>query len=184
MFSMKVDDEIELALLEDHHAQLDYDLIDRNRDYLGEWMSWIPSTTSVDSALWFARESRNKFAHNNGFDSAIWYRGEMVGSIGLVGVDSSNRKTEIGYWVSEDYQGKGIVTRACRAVIDYAFDVLKVNRLELRAATGNTKSRAVAERLGFTQEGVLRQSDRFVDHYKDMVMYSLLADEWAALKNQ
>jgi ribosomal-protein-serine acetyltransferase len=83
----------------------------------------------------------------------------------------------------DEFEGKGLVTKTCRALIDYAFNELGLNRMIISCATENQKSRAVPERLGFTQEGILRQSEWLRDHFVDMVVYGLLASEWRVESN-
>ena len=93
------------------------------------------------------------------------------------------KKGELGYWVSEQFQGKGIVTRSCQQLLKHAFTHLGLNRIVLRFKhvsddNENGRSRRVAERLGFTQEGVQRQGGVARGEFMDMVVYSLLAEEW------
>ena len=88
------------------------------------------------------------------------------------------RRTEIGYWLAEPQQGRGIMTRACRRFIDYLFDDVKLNRVEIRCATENDRSRAIPKRLGFKEEGVLRQVQMIHDRLVDHAVYGMLADEW------
>jgi ribosomal-protein-serine acetyltransferase len=103
--------------------------------------------------------------------------GRMIGAGGLLGVEWEARKTGIGYWLAEEHQGRGLMTRAVQAMSDYAFDELDLNRVEIHVGTENRKSRAIPERLGFQQEGVLRDYERIGDRYLDMVVYALLAQD-------
>ena len=98
--------------------------------------------------------------------------------IGFHRVDWVNRATSIGYWIGAASQGRGIVTEAVRALTSYAFDVWELNRVEIRAATGNGRSAAIPLRLGFVEEGVARQSERHGDSFKDLAVYSMLAADW------
>ncbi|MNS61051.1 putative ribosomal N-acetyltransferase YdaF [compost metagenome] len=91
---------------------------------------------------------------------------------------SLNRKASIGYWLGSAYQGKGLMTKSCKALIDYSFAELGLNRIEIRAGVGNQKSRSIPERLGFTEEGVIRQAELNEDRYIDHVVYGILASEW------
>ncbi len=88
----------------------------------------------------------------------------------------------IGYWLGGEYEGKGIMTRACTALIDYGFGELGLNRIVIRASTENTRSQAVPLRLGFTREGVERQAEWLNDHFIDMIVYSMLRSEWQVMK--
>jgi ribosomal-protein-serine acetyltransferase len=106
----------------------------------------------------------------------------VAGYIGLNRIDWANYRTEIGYWIGASFQGRGIMTRSCRAMLAYAFDELKLNRVEIYCAVDNLRSRAVPERLGFRKEGVMRQAERVHERYHDLVCYSMLAAEWRDLK--
>jgi ribosomal-protein-serine acetyltransferase len=85
---------------------------------------------------------------------------------------------EIGYWISAKFEGNGIITHSCKALIAYAFNELKLNRVEIRCATENGRSRAIPERLGFKLEGVLRESEWRHTRFYDMAIYGLLQNEW------
>jgi ribosomal-protein-serine acetyltransferase len=113
----------------------------------------------VEHTKTFIESALKGFAENNGMNCGIYYQGRMAGCIGLHGYDWSNKKTSIGYWLGAEYQGKGIMTSTCKAIIDYIFNELKLNRVEIRAAVSNAKSRAIPERLGFVQEGIVRQGN-------------------------
>ncbi len=93
-------------------------------------------------------------------------------------IDSSNRKAMIGYWVGQEFRGRGFAKRATRAVCDYAFRERNLNRIEIRCATGNTASQAVPIALGFQREGVLRANEWLYDHFVDHIVFSTLATDW------
>jgi ribosomal-protein-serine acetyltransferase len=141
-------------------------------------MPWAAGST-LDTTREFIRSRRLEFARSGGFSSVIVERDRLVGSIGLPNVDHDRRSCEIGYWLGRSGHGRGTATLAVRALIDHAFGAGQLNRVVIRAGVGNLRSRAVAERLGFTLEGVLRQAERHPDgHYVDLAVYSLLASEW------
>lgn len=180
MFSHRIDDELELQLLEEWHAEALFAVMDRNRAYLREWLPWLDGIHSPDDTRGFIRSAREQWGRNDGFAAGIWFQGQPVGMIGFHAIDWPNRMTSIGYWLAAAYQGRGIVTRACRAIVGHAFAELGLNRVEIRCATGNRKSCAIPERLGFTCEGIARQAEWLYDHYVDLVIYAMLADEWPA----
>ena len=175
---LRVDDELEVVPLEAAHAEAVFAAVERNRAYLRQWLPWLDHVKSVDDERAFIARSTAQAAANNGFHAGIWRDGDVVGTIGFHYVDWANRKTELGYWVDQGEQGKGIITRSCRAAVDFAFAEWKLNRVVIFCATGNTRSRAVPERLGFTLEGVYRQAEWLYDHYVDLAAYAVLAREW------
>ncbi|EPZ41043.1 MULTISPECIES: GNAT family N-acetyltransferase [Alicyclobacillus] len=178
MFCLRVDDEIQLKLLEIRDAEKMYALTDHSRTYLREWLPWVDATTSVADTLAFIESTLRQFASNQGFQAGVLYHGELVGAIGCHGVNWANRSASIGYWLSHDKQGKGIMTRACRAVTDTLFKEYGLHRVEIRAAVENRKSRAIPERIGFVQEGICRDVEWVDNRYVDHVVYVMLEREW------
>lgn len=175
---IKIDATTELHLLTENDAAAIYLLIESNRAYLREWLPWIDYTQSVEDEQAFISNACIQYQNNQSFIYAIWYQQQIVGTIGYNQLDWTNRKVDIGYWLAAQYQGKGIMTRSCRALIGYAFDDLKLNKVEIRCATMNTHSCAIPQRLGFIQEGTMRQAEWLYDHYVDLKLYGLLASEW------
>lgn len=179
MFCLPVDDDIKLCLLESHHAEVLFALVDTNRAHLRRWLAWVDHNTEVEHSRQFIRASLESFAHNEGFCTGIFYRGQLVGLLGSAKFNLEDRVVELGYWLSAEFEGRGIITRACCVILRYLFEERGFNRVQIRCATGNHRSCATPERLGFTREGVLRQEGRVGDgSYVDLVMYSLLAEEW------
>ncbi|HYM40721.1 MAG TPA: GNAT family protein [Thermoplasmata archaeon] len=179
---IRVDEEIDLRLVRKRDATEIFALTERNRAYLRRWLPWVDGTRSVEDTRAFIQRSQEQVRVGQGFQSGIVFRGELVGVMGFVYVDGANRRAEIGYWISEDHQGRGIMTRACRALVDFAFGSLRLNRVEIRADMENRRSRAIPERLGFRQEAVFRGAGWMYDHHIDLVMYSMLRDEWDAAR--
>ena len=173
---LDVTEELYLRLLEEADAEELYRLVEANRPYLAEWLPWAAGQTLAGTAE-FIRKTHRQLDDNDGFQGALVLDGRIAGAGGLIGIDWEARKTGIGYWLAEEHQGRGLMTRAVRAVTDYAFDDLDLNRVEIQVGTGNAKSRAIPERLGFRLEGVLREYERVGDRYLDIVVYSLLARE-------
>lgn len=175
---LTIDEEIQLRLFEERYAEEYFALVERNRAYLQEWMPWATYESSFEASKAYMKQTLLQFANNEDMDMGIWYQNRLVGAIGFPRLDWADRKTEIGYWLAASMQGKGIVTRACRTLVTFAFEQYHLNKVEIHCATGNTRSRAVPERLGFTQEGIIRQAEKFADHYNDLVIYGMLASEW------
>lgn len=182
MFSHTIDDELLLRLPEERFSEEATALIRENSRHLSEWLPWVTEGFSVEDAREFVRRNLRQFADNQGFSTQIVWRGRVAGQVGFNTIDWANRSTEIGYWLAAEFQGRGIMTRSCRALVAYAFDTLKLNRVAIHCATTNAKSRAIPERLGFRQEGIFRQAEWVHDHYNDLVVYSMLAAEWASLR--
>src|SRR5436305_920218 len=138
MFRIVVDEDLEMRLLDERDAEQLFALTDRNRAYLRQWLPWLDDTTRPADTLAFIRSALEQFTGENGFQVGIIYRGDLVGVAGLHYINRQDRKTEIGYWLAEQFQGLGIMTRCCRALIDYAFNVLGLHRVDIPCATENT----------------------------------------------
>jgi len=174
---LSVTDDVGLRLLKEADDQELHALIEANRVQLARWLPWAEGQ-GFEETLEFIRKTRSQASENDGFQAAIVLDDGIIGMIGYPGVDWGNRSTRIGYWLDEAHQGRGIVTAAVRVLVDHALTVWQLNRVEIRAATENRRSRAVPERLGFSPEGTLRKAELVGGRYVDCVVYSMLAEEW------
>lgn len=172
MHMAKVDDEVELRLLQASDTEELFSLVDGNREYLRRWLPWVDDNTSVEQTREFIEGRAGRSAWG------IWYRGALVGVIDYHVIDWEEGKTEIGYWLAYSWQGRGIMTRACRAMIDHAFAGLGMRRVEIHCAVQNERSRAIPKRLGFVEEGTIQQGQQLRDRFVDVVVYGMLSSEW------
>lgn len=165
----------EIAL---NDADAIFQTIDTQRDYLGQWLPFVTLTQSVDFTRSFIQSILDTPYEVREHTFVVLYEGEFAGLVGFRDTDRANRKTEIGYWLSEPYQHKGIVTKAVQTLITFAFEALAMNRIQIRCAVGNTPSRRIPIRLGFQFEGVERAGELFPDgRFRDLEVYSLLKQE-------
>lgn len=178
VITLPIDDDLVLRQLSESDASPLFAVIDKNRTFLRQWLPWLDTSNSPEDTLFFIRTALEQFANNDGFAAGIHYKNVVVGTIGFHKVDWLNRSVEIGYWLAEDYQGKGIVTKSCKAFMDHAFGEWHLHRVQIRCAVGNSKSCRIPERLGFVREGVQREAEFLYDHYVDLVVYGMLENEW------
>lgn len=177
-FTIPVKDKLKIQPWLVSDSQELFELVDANREMLQEWLIWVPQTKTQADIEEFILKCQKGYEKKSGMQMGLWDGEKLVGTIGLNNIDLGSKKASIGYWLSGHYQGKGAMTSATKALIDYAFDTLELNRIELKIASKNTKSRAVAERLGFQEEGTLRQDELLNGEYHDYVVYSLLREEY------
>ncbi|WP_435002666.1 GNAT family N-acetyltransferase [Bacillus atrophaeus] len=180
MFLYKIDDDVSLKLPELKDAERVFELTDHSREYLRQWLPWLDETTSVEDTKGFIQSCLKSYAENKGLTTFILYKGSIVGTAGYNQINWTDKTAYIGYWLGKEYQGYGIMTKTAKALTDYAFQELKLNRVDIRAAEGNSKSRAIPERLGFVCEGRIRQAEWLYDRYADHIVYGMLADEWTS----
>ncbi|RLQ94618.1 GNAT family N-acetyltransferase [Falsibacillus albus] len=178
MFTLKVNEELSLKLLEKEDAKELFALVDESRNYLREWLPWVDNMKHEKEYEPVIEMWLKQFAAHDGFQVGILYKGYLAGMVGYHGINWSNRRTSIGYWLAEKYQGNGIMTAAVKALIDLAFEEYQLNRVEIQCGVENHKSKSIPERLGFKQDGIVRDAEYLYDHFHDCVMYSILAKEW------
>ncbi len=155
---------------------------DACRARLRRWLPWVDATRSAADTAAFIRVAMEQEADGEGFHALILYEGRLAGIIGHHGFHHAHRTVSIGYWLGDAFEGRGLMTAACRAMTGYAFAALGVHRVEIRAAVENRRSRAVAERLGFRLEGVLRGAELLADGFADHAVYGMLSTDWARLR--
>jgi ribosomal-protein-serine acetyltransferase len=149
--------------------------VDQNRDRLRDWLPWVDATRSPDDVRTFIERCAASEGKMRSF--GIYVDGVLAGNIGFT-LDEDNA-AEVGYWIGGAFEGRGLVTEAARALVRYGFEERGLRRIQLTAAVENERSLAVADRLGMTREGVLRKAGRIrEDRYLDLVMYSILREEW------
>ncbi|SDJ83631.1 GNAT family N-acetyltransferase [Sediminibacillus albus] len=178
MFTYDIDKQTSLKMLDLQDAEALYSLTMDSMDRLKKWLPLITKNKEQSDTEAFIQSTMKQFSENNGFQAGIWHQGRIAGVIGFHQVNWHNKNTSIGYWLGEGFEGLGLMTKACEAFTSYAFHGLHLNRVEIRAAEENKKSRAIPERLGFTVEGKIRQGEWLHDHYVDHIVYSMLAEEW------
>ena len=167
-----------LRTLDDADAEELFALIDANRAYLAHWMPFVGQTRGAADSLAFVRAARRQYEENRGMQLALVQGEQIIGVAGFHAIDWTRRSTSIGYWLAADRQGAGTMTTAVSALLDYAFDRWELTRVEIRAGVANRRSRAIPERLGFREEGVLRAAERIGTRVIDHVVYVMTAREW------
>ena len=139
-FYLRVDDEIYLRAPRPDDALTLYSLINTQRDYLGKWLVWVPRHTKMEHTLDFIHQA-NKFNIGGQKLTALIIKNEhIVGSLSLVRINKEHKKAEIGYWINENAQKQGVVSKSCTKLIEYAFHKLELNKLIIKVTHGNTKS--------------------------------------------
>lgn len=178
MFIHKIDEDLSLKIPELSDAEEFFQLTDTSREYLREWLPWLDGTTTTEDTKGFLKYALLNYAQQKSLTTIILFKGEIAGTAGFNRIDWSNGIAYIGYWLGHEFQGNGIMTRVVEALTDYAFNEMKLNKVEIRAASENQKSRSIPERLGYVREGRIRRAEKLYDHFVDHEVYGMLADEW------
>lgn len=173
--AMLIADGLSLRILEEADAAELHALIEANRAFLARRLPWAAGQSRADTEDFVGR-SRDQLLGDESFQTALVEDGSIIGMAGFSSLVWSHRSGNIGYWLAEEHQGRGHVTTAVRRLVRHAFTVWELERIEIRAATDNQRSRAVPERLGFKREGVLHGAERLGDRRLDLVVYATYRD--------
>ncbi|MBQ8001682.1 MAG: GNAT family N-acetyltransferase [Ruminococcus sp.] len=148
-----------------------------------KFLTWAPhenlETTQYVLGLWCADYKRDDW-----YQWAIEYKGEVIGSISVVRCFEANDSAEIGYCMGYDYWGKGIMTEAAKAVIDFLFSQINVNKVVICHAVKNPASGKVAQKCGLTFEGTHREEFKALwGEFLDISCYGIVRKDWEKQKN-
>ncbi len=177
-FSKPLGAGLALCLLELRHADHVFKAVESSREHLRAFLPWVDLNTSPEHFKNFIASSLEQFKNFDGFSAGIWLDGLLVGIIGMHFIDWEHQDTEIGYWLTKSCAGRGIMTKAARAMLDYVFFELNLHRVSIAHALENTASQGVIQRLGFKPESVARDAEWLYSRFHDWQRYGLLRRDW------
>ena len=175
---IQIDKTLQLELTAPKHAAGLLDAVKRNREHLSKFLSWVGNMQSINDFANYIDNCEHLYKQVNQVSFVILSGDEVIGRIGLHHMNLQNKNAEIGYWLIKSAEGKGIITKSCKALISYGFKELGLQRIVIKAAVENEKSHAIPKRLGFTREGILRHAEFVNNQFLDLALYSILQDEW------
>ncbi|MFW9967508.1 MAG: GNAT family N-acetyltransferase, partial [Candidatus Thorarchaeota archaeon] len=138
---------------------------------------------SVEDSRGIINSFNDRFEKGAGMAWAITLKpvGTFIGTCSYEKIDIANLSGEIGYDLLKQFWGHGYMTEVLGAIIDYGFEHLGLNRIEAHTTAINTGSRSLLKRLGFSEEGIFRESSLYRGEFRDDCQYSLLRREWKPL---
>ena len=173
-----VNKDLILKELELGDAEHIFKTIDSQREYLGKWLPFVEFTKSVKDSLDYVNSVVTMPEDCKEWQFSIFCGNDFAGLVGFKGTDRLNRKSEIGYWLCEEFQHRGIMTESVSALIKFGFSELDLNRIQIKCAPDNIRSNAIPQRLGFTLEGIERDSEFVrVGVFRDANVWSILKRE-------
>ncbi|MFF4407533.1 GNAT family N-acetyltransferase [Streptomyces sp. NPDC001262] len=176
------DDGAELCPLEPWQAEEFLAHMDRGREFIGQFINLPDIVTDLESCRAYLQRYADRAAADAGRLYGIRTDGRLVGGVLFRTMDVGQGTAEAGCWLEPSAAGKGLVTRAARVIIDWAVEERGIHRVEWWAASENTASIAVAQRLGMTRDGVLRENFLYRGKRHDVEIWSVLAPEWRAAR--
>jgi len=155
-----------------------YRLIADNRSHLDKHISFTQNKDTRHKVKIFLREIANFNIGGQKFNLLIHYDQQIIGLIGFHKIDRLHARAEIGYWIGEHFQGKGIMQDVIPKFLQYGFEALAVNKVELLTLTKHERNIRLVEKLGFKKEGILREHYFMHDSFRDAILYSMLKSEF------
>jgi len=176
-----VDDDLSLVAPISEDASELFSVVDSNREYLRKWLPWLDSNMSLIDEINFIEISQKDRLQGT---SAVWLIKEndnLIGNISINWVDWENKSCGLGYWISQDKTGNGIVTRCCESLINNLIFNNKIHRFVIEAGVNNIASRKVAEKLGMRLEGTIKDRELLYGEFIDAALYAITAPEWGLM---
>jgi RimJ/RimL family protein N-acetyltransferase len=166
------------------HTTVD-DAIRNSLTDLHQWLPWARLDYEHGDTTAFIRDSMQAWKEDRAWDYSIRFKSDPdrhVGNVSMWTVSKLGKIAEFGYWVRSDVASQGVCTEAVRRLLEEAFTAMGYHKVTLRIAVGNVASDRVADKLGFTREGVLREELLIRGNWVDHSLWSLLDREYRALR--
>jgi ribosomal-protein-serine acetyltransferase len=179
--TISIDEHLVLRPYEIDDFQQLFDVINGSRQHLGPWLNWVARTTRAEHSMEFIQQAQHQRHFQEALALGIYYDDAIVGGIGMHDWSHDTGRAQIGYWISREFEGKGIISRAVEGFITYLFNVSGLNKIEIHYVAANKKSAEVARKAGFRLEGIIRQSTMRNGMPEDLVITGLLKAEWKSL---
>lgn len=173
MFINRIDEELSIALVQESFAADYAEIVYSQIDYLSQWLAWPKICNREQDFRLFIQRVLHEYAEGKSMTCAIIYKGKIVGNCSFNTINHDTKCAEVGYWLSQQHQGKGIITRVVKHLINIAFNDLDMTKVQLSAAVDNQPSRRVAERVGMTLEGVLTNQEKIEDRILNHAIYGI-----------
>jgi ribosomal-protein-serine acetyltransferase len=178
LVSIIIDNRILLRSYQLDDAQELFKAVNNSRSHLQPWLEWINKTTKPEQSLHFIQQSLHQLNTQEALALGIFYNDKIIGGIGMHHWDQTTKKAQIGYWISKEYEGRGIINQCLTRFVDFLFEKIGLNKIEIHFIPANKRSARVADRLGCKVEGVIRQSYLRNGKAEDIVITGLLKSEW------
>ena len=173
-----IDTNLKLELTAAQHAEGLFEAVDKNREHLSPLLPWVCIMNSVADFNDYIKNCEQLYEGKKKVSFVIISDEDLVDRIGLHHINLQNKTTSIGYWLTKDTERKGIITKSCKRLVAYGFQDLGLLRIEIKAAVKNLRSQAIPQKLNFKKEGILRESELVSGTFLDVVLYSILRNEW------
>lgn len=175
---LRLSPDFEIRQRQPEDAEELFALVEANRRYLRSWLPWLDHCVSVQDTRKNTQDGLREAEAGFSLAAALWLGGAIVGVISFNRIDRATHEASIGYWLAEAHQGRGLMTRAVSAWVDHGFKKLALNRQTISCAVKNLRSRAIPERLGFSEEANVPDAEWLYDRHVDHVRYAISRNMW------
>lgn len=175
---LKINKNVNLCYIDIHDSKSLFNLIEKNRYHLRKWLPWLDNTKSVNDSVDFVTRAIDGYKNKDSLVLSIKYENKIVGIISFNNIDLSLKTASIGYWIDFNYQGKGIISTSCRALVDYGFKVLGLYKIMISCAVENYKSQLIPQRLNFKKQEIIKNKEWLYDHYVDHIVFSIKKEDF------
>lgn len=176
--NLHVDENLTLELPTLQDTENLFSLVDANREHLRKFLAWVDKTIAVEQSSKNIQDRIDGYANGDTASFVIKYDKRIIGSAGYVKLNTIYKNGEIGYWISREFEGKGIMSKCVKSLIEYGFGELKLHRITIRCNSNNSKSVAIPKRFGFTHEGTIREDHFDGEVYSNTELFGLLSGEY------
>lgn len=150
---VSIENNLTLVQLQPEQADQLFELTDKNRDYLGRFLPWPPYVKSIEDSRKHIEETLESRANDSRYTYGIEFDAKIVGNISLRNMNDESSSPEIGYWMSPDYSGRGLMTKSVQALTNLGIATLGLEKIIIRADPENIASNKVAEKAGYNFVG-------------------------------
>lgn len=176
---INIDEQIKLISLVEEDSQTVFKLVDSQREYLGKWLPFVQYTQKVEDTKNWIKSTLNGYQERREYNFSIQKNNKLIGLIAFNSTNINLNQTEIGYWISENEQKQGIVTKSVKALCEFGFNELSFNKIIIKCGTDNLLSKSIPKRLGFQLDGIERDGEVLSDNnYRDLEIYTMLKREY------
>lgn len=178
MIKININADSELRELSQRDLKMIFDVVNYNRIYLKRWLPWLDYTTTSHRYVAMIKSWQQNIELGTGMELGLFYQEQFIGMCGFTTIEPNSRRGQIGYWISKDFEGRGLMRKSVEAVVSYGFNELNLNRIEIVCGDNNFRSRKLPESLDFTKEGIMKEYEFLYDHFHDCILYRMLRSEW------
>lgn len=165
---------IKIRFIQENDANRLFSLVDISREILREFLPWVSKMQKLEDEQTFIKNARKELQIGTMYPFVIEKDNQIVGMIDLHNVDRNNKHADIGYWLSSNFVGFGIMQQAIKQLQVYSFENLKLHKLIIRVEPNNKRSINVAQNAGFEFEGTLKDNLYIDGKYHTLNIYSLI----------